>query len=306
MEYIECEQGSAEWKKARTALQTASEFWLMRESQRLKRAPNAGDWSGAQLDLMARLACERIAGVPLDDEKVLTWQMRRGVRLEPAARREHEDQLGVLVQRVGFARTDDGKFGCSLDGRIDPDGCSEYKALIGPAILRKVLLDLNAGAYTDQVQGCLWITGKAWCDFCVYAPFLQSCGKQLLVKRVYRDDDYIEDLERDLLNFREAIDEMELAFRNARSDGWFAEQTERVIAKARAKSTMADLSPPPWDAPVAGLETTLFEKLKLRIQTSASRGASDLIMDAASDQLPADEYAALHEFAKQRWPEVRT
>lgn len=305
MHIIDCEQGSTEWKRARCGMQTASEFWLMREAERMKRGPTAGDWSGAQLDLMARLACERIAGEPLDEERVLTWQMRRGVRLEPAARREHENQLGELVQRMGFCTTDDRKFGCSLDGRIQPRGASEYKCLIGPGMLRKVLVDLDAGKFADQVQGGLWITGLDWCDFCVYAPFLESCGKQLLVKRVYRNDDFIAELEVDLLTFRAAVDEMELAFRNASSVKWFAaQQTARVIAKARAHAP-ADATLPPWDAPAPGLAVSPFERLKLRIQTSVSRAASDLIMDGAGDLLAADEYAELYKVHAQRWPEVR-
>lgn len=290
---IHCAQGDASWLRARAGKQTASLFWLMREDQRLQRGPQCGDWSGAQRDLAYHLACERINGAPLADETFETFAMRRGHRLEPEARSEHEIQLGIIVERVGFATTDDGLFGCSLDGKIDHDGASEYKCLIGPGAMRMALEKVDHSRYMDQCQGGLWITHRRWIDLCFYCPFLRPIGKQLLVRRVYRDDDYIEGLVRDLMAFRELVESYVVQISNLSLDNWFA-QAPSVVQKASTPSAFVP-------APVPQSQ---FEALAQRLERAATRAQSDLILDGAFDLVAPDEYAALHAIAKKRWPEV--
>jgi hypothetical protein len=179
-------------------------FKLTRASAKLKSGPNKGDYSSAAKDYAFRLAIERISGKPLD-EGFETWQMKRGHELEPAARAEHEAQAGVIVQRAGFVTTDDGLFGASADGLIDRTGGSEYKALVSPESLREVLLGDDISEYTDQIQGCMWITGRQWWHFALYCPALEPAGKQLYWREVKRDDDYIEALETDLIEFNNLV-----------------------------------------------------------------------------------------------------
>ena len=199
---IECDQGSPEWHQARCGVITASMFKAAR--QRLKSGKNAGDFTEASKNYAFRLAIESISGTVLD-EGFQTWAMKRGHELEPAARLAHEMQTGLIVQRAGFVLTDDRWFGASADGLIDADGGSEYKCLVSPEGLRDVLLHDDLSEFIDQVQGCMWITGRKWWHFGLYCPALASIGKEFYCRHIARDDDYIEALEVDLMAFHRLV-----------------------------------------------------------------------------------------------------
>lgn len=252
MKIILCEQGSPEWHSARAGVITASMFKVARErvgglndqqakyveviraggseaeaaeaggyktkprrTETVERAILGlpiGDFSDKAKAYAFRLAVERISGQPLD-EGFETWQMRRGHELEPQARAEHEVQAGVIVDRAGFVTTDDGVFGASADGLIDHDGGSEYKCLVSPDGLRLVLLEDDISEFTDQMQGCMWITGRKWWHYGLFCPALKSIGLQLYWTEVKRDDNYIEQMEPELLQFKTLVDTYEKRLR---------------------------------------------------------------------------------------------
>ncbi len=203
MKLITCEQGDLEWHQARAGCITASMFKVARA--KLKSGPNKGQPTEAAHNYAFRLAVERISGKPLDEGHE-TWQMRRGHELEPAARMAHELAAGVMVMRAGFVTTDDGRFGASADGLIDEDGGSEYKCLVSPEGLRDVLLADDITEFIDQIQGCLWITGREWWHFGLYCPALEAAGLDFVWRHVARDEDYIEALEADLIDFMNLVD----------------------------------------------------------------------------------------------------
>lgn len=208
MTYIyTAQQGSPEWKAARAGVITGSMFKTARE--RLKKT---GEPSSAARDYAFRLAVERISGEPLD-EGFETWQMRRGHELEPEARAAHEAHAGVLVEPCGFITTDDGLFGASADGLIGERGGAEYKCLVSPERLRDTLITNDIGDFMDQVQGGMWITGRAWWDFCIYCPALASIGRALTRWRVPRDDDYIDSMVGELLVFERLVSQYEATLR---------------------------------------------------------------------------------------------
>jgi hypothetical protein len=165
-----------------------------------------GDWSDAAKNYAFRLAVERISGTPLD-EGFQTWQMKRGHELEPEARRRHEEEAGVIVQRAGFVTTDDGLFGGSADGLIGDDSGSEYKCLVSPEGLRDVLLNADISEFVDQVQGCMWLTARKSWHFGLYCPALAAVGSDFTWREVQRDDDYIEALEADLVQFSALVND---------------------------------------------------------------------------------------------------
>ena len=191
-------QGTPEWHAARAGVITASMFCTAR--QRLKTGANKGDFAAAAKTYAFGLAIERIGGIPLD-EGFETWQMRRGVEMEPAARFAHELALGGLVMPCGFITTDDGRFGASADGLVGEDGGAEYKCLVSPEKLRDVYLTGDISDYLDQVHGGMWVTGRQWWDFCVYCPALEVIGKELLRVRVERDEAYLAAMAADLEAF---------------------------------------------------------------------------------------------------------
>lgn len=208
---INCAQGSAEWHQARAGRITASMFETARS--KLKSGPNKGQPTAAALDYAFRLAVERISGEPLD-QGFETWSMRRGHELEPEARMEHEIQSGLIVQQAGFITTDDGAFGASADGLIGEDGGSEYKCFISPEKVRAFHIENDASGIADQVQGCMWISGRKWWHIGMYCPALEPAGKQLWWRQFERDDDFIEQLEADLWQFKLLVDEYEAKLRS--------------------------------------------------------------------------------------------
>lgn len=249
---VNCAQGSDEWLQGRAGVITASMFSTARsrvnglnaqqskyveamlagksESKAMeiagyKAGPKAevvqraldgekvGEPSNAALTYAFELAVERIGGAPLDGG-FETWQMRRGHELEPEARMEHELQTGLIVTQVGLVKTDDNAFGASADGFIDQDGGSEYKCFLAPDKLRAFHIDNDASEVIDQVQGCMWITGRKWWHIGMYCPLLKPVGRQLWLREFKRDDDYIEKLEADLWEFKLIVDDFEKKLRS--------------------------------------------------------------------------------------------
>ena len=204
-------QGSAEWLASRAGVITASMFAACR--QKLKSGPNKGSLSSEAQGYAFRLAVERISGTPLD-EGFSTWAMKRGQELESAARAEVEVALGVFVDEAGFVCTDDLKFGASADGFIDHDGGLEIKCLVDPSRIRDVIMKDDISEFMDQIQGGMWITGRKWWQFALYCPALEPVGLHLWMKRVERDDNYINEMELDLLEFERVVSKYEQTLRD--------------------------------------------------------------------------------------------
>lgn len=214
---LEHPQGSKEWLQARAGAITASRFCDARAKlQRKSKNGNIGDPSGDSVDYAWTIAQERIAKRPLD-QTFVTWQMRRGTELEPVARMTYEERTGYIVTESGLLLTDDGKFGYSTDGQVDQEGLIEIKI---PANCSKIgeawsNPELAAEEYIDQIEGGLWLTGRAWCDLIIFCPWLESVGKDLFIKRIYRNDDRINALEADLISFERSVSLKEYILRKA-------------------------------------------------------------------------------------------
>lgn len=163
-----------------------------------------GDWTNAAHDYAFRLAIERISGRALQDDRYEGYAARRGHELEPEARDLHSLILGATVERVGVVKTEDGKFGASADGIVEiigkPTGC-EYKCFTSPEKLRPILFDFDVADVRDQMQGGMWLSGFTRWEFGLYCPDLAPCGRELTMITEYRDDDYIENLEADMVRF---------------------------------------------------------------------------------------------------------
>jgi hypothetical protein len=200
--------------------------------------------------------------------------------------------------------TDDGMFGSSLDGVIDDDGSAEYKCFISPLKLRQIMIFGSLHTVMDQCQGGLWISGRKWMDFCLFCPALTPLGKQLWVKRVYRDDDYIEALERDLYTFKGLIDSYEAVLRMEGTSADFEQQPNSIIEKATRRvrpmaTTIPRLTPKPLPGPIVALPR--FEALQARVAAAKNRIACDLILDGADD-LPTSERETLARQVNERFP----
>ena len=209
-------QGSQEWLEARAGVITASRFSDARARlTRAGKSGKAGDPAAKAIEYAWQVALERIAGEPVSPA-FETWQMRRGTELEPEARMTYEAETGLLASEKGLILTDDRTFGYSSDGLVGDDGLIEIKC---PANCQKIGdtwsdPDHAVAEYIDQIQGGMWITGRQWCDFVMYCPWLEPVGKELFRRRIERDDAYIASLEADLLAFRALADEYETRLRS--------------------------------------------------------------------------------------------
>lgn len=198
------EQGSPEWKQARAGKVTASRAKDARD--RLK----SGAPSGKQIAYACQVAMERVSGAPAD-MTFENWQMREGHVQEPIARAVYERRTGNLVDEVGAFATDDDLFLYSPDGLIDGDGLLEVKTLFSPERIMTIVGNGDVSDFIDQCMFGLWLTGRQWIDLVVWVPSLEH----LTIKRIDRDEDYIEAMETDLMAFSRLVTQYENTLRSA-------------------------------------------------------------------------------------------
>ena len=122
--------------------------------------------------------------------------MIRGTELEPEARENYEFITGNEVQEVGFIVDLDDTYGCSPDGLIGEDGGIEIKCPLGATMVKYLRSpDELVKNYWQQIQGCMFVTGRKWWDAFAYHPSTPH-----VLVRVERDDAYIELLEEQVIN----------------------------------------------------------------------------------------------------------
>lgn len=163
------EQGTPEWFEVRRGKFTASNFndLFMKEST-----------IGFQKAIY-KVAFERLTGK--SPEEFISNYMQRGNELESVAREFYEMETFNKVHQIGFIEKDEW-VGCSPDGLIGEDGMIEIKCPAFNTQINYLLGGSLPSIYDWQVQGQLWITGRAWCDFISYHPDLKP-----LNIRVYPD-----------------------------------------------------------------------------------------------------------------------
>ena len=198
------EQGSPEWKQARAGKVTASRAKDARD--RLK----SGAASGKQIAYACQVALERVSHQPAD-ATFENWQMREGHVQEPIARAAYERRTGNLVDEVGAFATDDDLFLYSPDGLIDGEGLLEVKTMFSPERIMTIVGNGDVSDFIDQCMFGLWLTGRQWIDLVVWVPSLEH----LTIKRIDRDEDYIEAMETDLMAFSRLVTQYENTLRTA-------------------------------------------------------------------------------------------
>jgi exodeoxyribonuclease (lambda-induced) len=216
MIFVPCEQGTDEWFAARLGVVTASRAADARA--RLKRKSGgreAGELADVALKYAWQLANERISGKS-HDNTFETFAMGRGKAVEPVGRTVYEARFGVIVEQEGIVLTDDRRFGYSTDGRIEGENAGiEIKCPIATDKVSMAWMQPETAEeeYADQILMGLALTEWDYIDLVVYAPWLTVVGKDLFVKRIYRDEAKIAELLADLHQFRALVDEYEAALR---------------------------------------------------------------------------------------------
>jgi hypothetical protein len=196
MKIVDCAQGSPEWFAARCGVQSASRFAAIMATI---KTGEAADRRNYRTDLVV----ERLTGKPL--EGFTTPAMKQGIEREPFARMGYEARTGNIVQEVGFCLHDTLCAGASPDGLIDDDGGLEIKCPERSAHLRYLQQDMEPAEYTWQIQGGMWVTGRAWWDFVSYNPDFPE-HLQLIVRRIPRNDEAIKKLAGEVEKFLAEVD----------------------------------------------------------------------------------------------------
>ena len=148
--------------------------------------------STSRKNLITCLAVERITGNCM--ETYSNFAMQRGTLLEPDAIKAYEDHEMLEVKLVDFVQHDLEFVGASPDGLIGRNGVVEVKCPSAEAKHYEALrYGSHAVEYKWQLQGLLWVTGRAWVDAVSYDPRFPP-GLELAIVRVKRDRDAITEL----------------------------------------------------------------------------------------------------------------
>lgn len=177
---LDCEQGTPEWFNGKRGRPSASGF--------KKIVTTKGDRSKTRNEYLYKLAGEIVTGESA--ECYSNGNMDRGVEREIESRQLYEIVNSVKVEQVGFCYFDEKKeFGCSPDGLIGEDGGFETKDAAPHIHIDRLENGWAKSQHFQQVQGCLYVTGRKWWDLVSY-----SRGFEPLIVRFERDEQFIKTL----------------------------------------------------------------------------------------------------------------
>ena len=194
-----CEQGSEAWLLMRLRKVTAS-----RVKDVLTKGRGNSPSKTAE-SYMMELIAEALTGQskPFFENDAMKW----GTETEPQARAMYEVNNGfVSVKEVAFVEYNEF-IGISPDGLVGDDGLLEIKCPNTTTQIKRALSDDYSADYKAQIQMQLWVTERKWCDFLSFDPRL-DCAAGYLQQRVYRDEDYIEEMKVKVYAFVERMNEL--------------------------------------------------------------------------------------------------
>lgn len=154
---------------------------------------------------MLKLAAEILTGEHRDTYQ--SKDMIRGTEQEPQARDEYSFVTGNSVNQIGFCKR--GRIGVSPDGLVGSEGGIEIKSVIAETQIETVIANRVPSAHKAQIQGCLFVLDCEWWDFVSYSPLLKNQSRNyIFIKRMFRDEKYIADLQVELIKFIGELDEL--------------------------------------------------------------------------------------------------
>ena len=155
---------------------------------------------------LAKLVLERLTDTT--EETFCSFDMQRGIELEPAARLCYSFETGNVVEQIAWVDHPTIELaGCSPDGLANSDGLVEFKCPKQATHLLDYILDEKIDRnYLLQIQWQMACCGRDWNDFCSYHPDFPE-DKQLKIIRVLRDADEIAKLEEAAIAFNLKVEE---------------------------------------------------------------------------------------------------
>jgi putative phage-type endonuclease len=192
------EQRTEEWFAARLGKVTASKVADV-------LAKTKTGVSASRANYLSDLVVERLTGQQAEfyQNEAMQW----GTETEPQARMAYEAYKNVLVDEEGFIdHPTIANFGCSPDGLIGVDGLIEIKCPNSKTHIDTLLSGKAPSKYIPQMQTQMAVTGRQYCDFVSFDPRLPE-DLQLFVVRVNRDDEYIANIEEEVVAFLNEVEE---------------------------------------------------------------------------------------------------
>ena len=190
------EQKSPEWFAARCGRVTASRMADV-------CARTKSGYGAARANYMAELVVERLTGKPT--EGFTNAAMQWGTDQEPFARDAYSAKTGELVTEVGFVnhpRIENA--GASPDGIVGA-GLVEIKCPNTASHIEYLMSKEPPQKYYYQMQWQMACAMAEFCDWVSYDPRMPQ-ELQLLIVRIYRDEDCIKMLETEVEAFLKELD----------------------------------------------------------------------------------------------------
>jgi putative phage-type endonuclease len=203
MEQIE--QRSDDWFAARLGKVTASSLHKVLAKTKTGYGADRGNY-------MTQLVLERVTGNKADSFSSAAMQW--GVDQELFARAAYETTQDVMVEETGFIQHPTIEMaGASPDGLVGDDGMVEIKCPESKTALECWLSENPVESkYFAQMQWQMRCADRSWCDYVVFDPRMPAKA-QLFVKRVERDDAWLETTEAEVIKFLAEVDAKVAALR---------------------------------------------------------------------------------------------
>lgn len=194
----EMEQRTDDWYAARLGKVTASSLHKVLSKTKTGYGADRGNY-------MTQLVLERVTNSKADGYSSAAMQW--GIDQEPFARAAYEATRGVMVDEVGFIPHPTIKdAGASPDGLVGDDGMVEIKCPESKTALECWLSENPVEAkYFAQMQWQMRCADRSWCDYVVFDPRMPAKA-QLFIKRVERDDAWLEKAEAEVIKFLAEVD----------------------------------------------------------------------------------------------------
>jgi putative phage-type endonuclease len=164
-----------------------------------------------------RIVTERLTGQI--QESFSNDAMLWGVETEEQARTTYELTYGVTVDQTGFVKHPTMQWvGASPDGMVGTDGLIEIKCPHTKTHLQTLESAKAPAIYIPQMQMQMWTMNRSWCDFVSYDPRLPH-NLQFFCIRVNRDQEYIDNMEQEVIRFLAEVESTIEAFKQRNQNG---------------------------------------------------------------------------------------
>jgi len=205
------EQGTIEWKLERLGHVTASRVADVLAKIKSGEAKTREDYRW-------ELVTQRITN-DIEEGGYINDAMQHGIDTEAQARMAYEVNTGNFVDQTGFIRHPTIKWvGASPDGLIETDGNLEIKCPHTKTHLQTLKAQKAPIKYYPQMQMQMWVAEREWTDFVSFDPRLPD-ELQFFCIRVPRDEEYIRNMELEVMQFLSEIEQELISIYERKQNG---------------------------------------------------------------------------------------